>query len=258
MTEDVVFTSDRIAQIMLEDNSKTGGEAARKTANRMPEYLQQISSHVKFEDDRYIVSINGHSMTVQEENELSVEDFASLQPLGPVLTTEELFEDVVSTTREDLSGGVMASEVPAEEIDPGPEEVEKQSTYTEELMEKILDEAHKTKEFPAIIEIGSDFHVEFLYRHFTRQSSEQMKENALKEEWKAVISKHLDVLSDTIGKMKCGPYKFQLVPGAKPVRQRMYPLSMLKKDALVKMLKVLIDNDIIEDCKQTDWLSPFF
>lgn len=36
----------------------------------------------------------------------------------------------------------------------------------------------------------------------------------------------------------------------------MYPLSMVRKDALAKMLKVLIDNDVIEPCKQTDWLSP--
>ena len=31
---------------------------------------------------------------------------------------------------------------------------------------------------------------------------------------------------------------------------------MVKKDALLKMIKVLLDNDIIEPCKQTDWMSP--
>ena len=70
------------------------------------------------------------------------------------------------------------------------------------------------------------------------------------------IRSHLDVLSDEVGMMKCEPFKFQLQPGSTPARQRMYPLSLVKKDALLKMIQVLLDNDIIEPCKQTDWMSP--
>ena len=91
-------------------------------------------------------------------------------------------------------------------------------------MAQALSEAQATKEFPAIIKEGSDFHIEFLFRHFTRLSPAEMKEHANKESWKAVIRKHLDVLSDKVGKMKCEPFKFQLQPGSGPVRQRMYPL----------------------------------
>ena len=72
----------------------------------------------------------------------------------------------------------------------------------------------------------------------------------------AVFAKHLDVFEDSIGKMKCGPYTFSLVEGSKPVRQKSYPLSPVKKDALTKMLKVLLDNDILESATTADWNSP--
>ena len=68
----------------------------------------------------------------------------------------------------------------------------------------------------------------------------EMKEHAEKETWKAVIRNHLAVLCDSIGKMKCDPFKFQLQPGTDPVRQRAYPLSLVKKDALFKMIQVLL------------------
>ena len=47
---------------------------------------------------------------------------------------------------------------------------EQQSTWIETTMTQALDQAKATKEFPTFIKEGSDFHIEFLYRHFTRLS----------------------------------------------------------------------------------------
>lgn len=145
-----------------------------------------------------------------------------MAPLGPDMTTASLIAAV--TPEGDVETGV---EEPAAWL-------KWKSEYTEEEIQRCVEEAHKPKQFPSIIEPGSEFHVEFLFRHFTRLAPDHRVKNANKAAWKAVIRKHLDVLSDTIGKMNCGPFKFQTVPGAKPCRQRMYPLSMVKKDALAK------------------------
>ena len=75
-------------------------------------------------------------------------------------------------------------------------------------MAEALKTAHATKQFPPNIEHGSEFHLEFLYQHFMRKSPPSLTESANKRAWKRVIAKHLDVLSDSIGKMKCEPFKF--------------------------------------------------
>ena len=162
------------------------------------------------------------------------------------MTTEQLFvmfdgsDSNCDSVADDLD--IMMHEADQSAAPP------KSSSYTEEVIADALKTAHATKQFPPNIEHGSEFHLEFLYRHFTRKSPRSLTSKANKQAWKQVIAKHLDVLSDSIGKMRCEPFKFQTVPGTKPIRQRMYPLSLVKKGALVKMLKVLIDNDAIEAC----------
>ena len=96
----------------------------------------------------------------------------------------------------------------------------KRRDCSQEELEEALKYAKETKLFPPNIEVGSDFHLEFLYAHFCRNSPKSLVMKADKKAWKAVISKHLDVLDDSIGKMACGPYSFELVEGSKPVRQR--------------------------------------
>ena len=132
----------------------------------------------------------------------------------------------------------------------------KRRDCSQEELEEALKYAKETKLFPPNIEVGSDFHLEFLYAHFCRNSPKSLVMKADKKAWKAVISKHLDVLDDSIGKMACGPYSFELVEGSKPVRQRSYPLSPVKKDALTKILDVLLKNDIIEVSTSAEWNSP--
>ena len=56
--------------------------------------------------------------------------------------------------------------------------------------------------------------------------------------------------------MKTTPFSFELVEGAQPVRTRPYPLSMIKKNALEKMIDILLANDIIEISTCSEWNSP--
>ena len=83
--------------------------------------------------------------------------------------------------------------------------------------------------FPPTVELCSDFHVEFLFHHFMRDAPRERQDTALKNEWKKAIRANLDVLSDSIGLMRCGPCTFDLVEGARPVKTRPYPLSPIKK-----------------------------
>ena len=134
--------------------------------------------------------------------------------------------------------------------------VEQKDTYTAAEMETALKYAKDTKLFPPNIKHGSDFHIDFLWHHFCRDARHDRKKGANAERWKKAIRDNLDVLDDRIGCMACEPYEFSLVPGAKPVRCRPYPLSPVKKDALAKMIDVLLKNDIIEPSTSADWNSP--
>ena len=135
--------------------------------------------------------------------------------------------------------------------------VEKKATWTEASITEALTQAAETKKFPEDIEEGSDYHVEFLYRHFCRLAPrKRRRDTKLKVKWKKAIKDNIEVFGDNIGCMACGPYKFSLVEGAKPVLCKSYPLSPVKKDALAKMIKVLLANDIIEPSVNAEWNSP--
>ena len=136
------------------------------------------------------------------------------------------------------------------------QQVVKLSQATKQQMKDALAYAKETKLFPPNILLKSEFHIEFLFNHFCRESRPAMRNTKLKKRWKEVIRKNLDVLDDSIGCMGCGPYSFSLLPGSKPVRCKSYPLSPVKKDALTKMLKVLLENDIIEESTSAEWNSP--
>ena len=235
----------------------------------MPPVLQPISSIVTKRADGFYVTVGNHEVKALIPDEgLDIDDIAQLCPLGPDLHTSDLLggdsrsaSDLFSTPDDNTALPNMDDErvsyyATTDSESREEEEVEQLSSWNETQMAQALDEAAKTKAFPKIIKSGSDFHIEFLYRHFTRLSPKEMKSTANKPGWKRVIQKHLVVLSDRIGKMNCGPFKFQLVPGAKPMRQKPYPLSLVKKDALLKMIRVLLDNDCIEPCKSTEWVSP--
>ena len=143
-----------------------------------------------------------------------------------------------------------------EEVEKTSPPVVKKSVGTASEMKAALKYAEETKLFPPDIELKSQYHVDFLYAHFCRLSSPERLKTADADAWKAVIRKNLDVMQDTIGKMGCGPYSFELVAGSKPVRCKSYPLSPVKKDALTKMLKVLMENDILEVATTAEWNSP--
>ena len=101
---------------------------------------------------------------------------------------------------------------------PPPVPVEKKATWTEASITEALTQAVETKKFPEDIEEGSDYHVEFLYRHFCRLAPrKRRRDTKLKVKWKKAIKDNIEVFGDNIGCMACGPYKFSLVEGAKPV-----------------------------------------
>ena len=89
--------------------------------------------------------------------------------------------------------------------------VAKKSEWTESEMRRVLRYAKETKQFPPEILEGSDFHVEFLYRHFSRLAPQSRCNSRLKSKWKDSIRKNLDVFSDSIGCMKCEPYSYSFV-----------------------------------------------
>ena len=251
----------------LDQDSKIGGESMHSEQSDLPAALEQLEEFVTKDNasGNYYVQMKGMNVGVMvPENNLDINDMAGLCPLGPEMTTSELINTlgVSNEEQEDAEMGMFSANVSDgagsndADVTASESKVPQLSEYTEEQMNEALKDAKETKLFPSIIKEGSEFHIEFLFRHFTRLSDESMISSANKAKWKEVIGKHLVVLSDTIGKMRCGAFKFQTVPGTTPVRQRMYPLSMVKKDALTKMIKVLLENDCIEPCKQTDWLSP--
>ena len=177
------------------------------------------------------------SKTIDFEDASNFQTLVDWQPLDAMLeTTDEAQE----------RADALASIVP----------VPKQSVYTEVEMERALTFAKETKLFPPQIELKSDFHIDFLYRHFCRNARSERVKCANASLWKEAIRENLDVLDDSIGLMKCGPFSFDLVPGAKPVKVKSYPLSPVKKDALTKMIDILIANDILEESSSAEWNSP--
>ena len=195
------------------------------------------SRYFKMVDDTLLCTIEGGmEVPVLVDNTLDLDDVSNFCPL----LDWRSIEDIVGTD----DGVANLAEVP------------KQSRYTETEMQTALEYAAKSKEFPPNIEKDSDFHIEFLFRHFCRLAKPSRVKKCDKKRWKKAIKDNLDVLSDSIGCMKCGPYEFELVEGAKPVRQRPYPLSPVKKDALSKMIAVLVENDILEQSTTSEWNSP--
>ena len=177
------------------------------------------------------------SKTIDFEDASNFQTLVDWQPLDAMLeTTDEAQE----------RADALASIAP----------VPKQSVYTEVEMERALTFAKETKLFPPQIELKSDFHIDFLYRHFCRNARSERVKCANASLWKEAIRENLDVLDDSIGLMKCGPFSFDLVPGAKPVKVKSYPLSPVKKDALTKMIDILIANDILEESSSAEWNSP--
>ena len=123
-------------------------------------------------------------------------------------------------------------------------------------MQRALAFGKETNLFPPQIEIKSEFHVDFLYQHFCRNARSERVKSANDGLWKEAIRENLIVLDDSICLMKCGPFSFNLVPDAKPVKVKSYPLSLVKKDALTKMIDILVANDILEEPSSTEWNSP--
>jgi hypothetical protein len=197
--------------------------------------------------DTLMCNVDGGDYRVVLDKHVDLQDVRNLCPLTDWQSLDEILG-----SRDEKEEVPLCSTTEAEPKLP----VMQISECTKEQLAEALTYAKDTKLFPANILIASDFHIEFLYAHFCRQSPDSLVRKANKAKWKEVIRKHLDVFDDSIGMMKCEPYTFSLVDGAKPVRQRPYPLNPTKKDALTKMLKVLLDNDIIEPSTTADWNSP--
>ena len=120
------------------------------------------------------------------------DDCAGLQPLTEYMAETDMFSTAADNTSppraSNNAGSVCATMEPALSVPISGVPGEQQSDWTEATMSKALEEAQATKEFPPYIKKGSEFHTEFLYRHFTRLSPAEMKEHAQKESWKAVYS----------------------------------------------------------------------
>ena len=134
----------------------------------------------------------------------------------------------------------------------------KSDSYSKADMELALEQAAKTKEWPSIVKWGQDsaFCMDFLFEHFTRKSPAHYIQECRREKWRAAIEDNLEVFSDSIGLMKCGPYSFKMKEGAEPSYKKPYPLNPEKKSALDKILDVLLKNKCIEHSTCADWNSP--
>jgi hypothetical protein len=212
-------------------------------------------------EGQYLIATmrSGFECKVILDSELNLNQCSQLCPLTEWMDEDEMFADSLSEASDDTSIFDLQEESESieEEVDlPQWSAFEDDNDLHQAQMTTAWEQAKETKEFPPGIVLESDFHVYFLWRHFTRNSDDEVLAKVDEKKWKKVIRKHLPVLHDRIGKMVCGLYTFSLIPGAKPVRQRMYALSQVKKDALVKMLKVLLANDCIEPCKHSMWMSP--
>ena len=183
-------------------------------------------------------------VNVYVDGEVDFEDLSQFQPLTDYMCINEIL-------------GASVEEQTKTEVPVPMPKIKKIGTWTEASVHAALKHALENKEVPPYIEYGSEFHIEFLYRHFCRLAPKQrVKDTKMKAKWKAAIKANLGVFDDTIGCMKAGPYSFSLVEGYKPVNCKPYPLSPIKKDALSKMIKVLLENDIIERSNTAEWNSP--
>ena len=104
--------------------------------------------------------------------------------------------------------------------------------------------------------VDSEFCIDFLFEHFTRESPANYVQESKRDEWKKSIRRNLGVFKDSIGCMGCGPYSFKLKDGAVPSYKKPYPLTPEKKSALDKILDVLLKNKCIEHSTNADWNSP--
>ena len=75
----------------------------------------------------------------------------------------------------------------------------------------------------------SEFCIDFLFEHFAREAPPKYRERCNKTRWKKSIRDNLEVFSDSIGLMACGPYSFKMKEGAQPSFKKPYPLSPEKK-----------------------------
>ena len=100
-------------------------------------------------DDTLLCTIEGGmEVPVLVDNTLDLDDVSNFCPL----LDWRSIEGIVGTD----DGVANLAEVP------------KQSRYTETEIQTALEYAAKSKEFPPNIEKDSDFHIEFLFRHFCR------------------------------------------------------------------------------------------
>ena len=101
----------RIVSCFIPDVPKAGGSGNQIPS--MPAELCFISKHINCRDGKFFVNVHGQEVEVMtSENELSLGDIAQLQPLGPEITTEQLFvmfdgNDVNDDVASDLNRSCM-------------------------------------------------------------------------------------------------------------------------------------------------------
>jgi hypothetical protein len=124
------------------DSPKVGGAASGADTpmlNLMTE-LQSLGDRIVEESGIHYMVMGETKVEIKCASSLSIQDLAQMAPLGPDMTTASLIAAV--TPEGDVETGV---EEPAAWL-------KWKSEYTEEEMQQCLEEAHKSKQFPSIIE----------------------------------------------------------------------------------------------------------
>ena len=128
------------------------------------------------------------------------------------------------------------------------------------VVKKLHEWAIANKRTPESLQCGEPLHVDFLYSMFTRDSPtklvQQAKASGTELEWKKIIAEHAALFSDSIGRMKCEPFRFDLKDPMATSKRRAYPMSPVKTLALSKMVELLMENDVLEASKSVKWNSP--
>ena len=82
------------------------------------------------------------------------------------------------------------------------------------VVKKLHEWAIANKRTPESLHSGEPLHVDFLYSMFTRDSPNELvqraKASGSEMEWKKIIAENAALFSDSIGRMNCEPFKFDL------------------------------------------------
>lgn len=70
-----------------------------------------------------------------------------------------------------------------------------------------------------------------------------------------LIADKKQLMGISIGRTHMVKHEIELIPGARPIKQRYYPVSPAKQHLIDQEIKKMLDDDIIEPCK-SPWSSP--